>query len=382
MSVDFGVIGGGLVGRIAALALADTQAEVAVWDKANQVVVPSADQPLTLRATNIAFLEKLGIWKHCQAHANPINQLHISSSGRFGCLHICEQDPIAYVMARRSLDSALNKAINASTAKLHLGHSVDSITVEPAGLSCEIQAKHNVQTHQPRRIIVADGAKSSMADQLGMNIVAVAGGFTSSVYKIQVSRWHATKAYQRFYPHGAIGVVPAATAGQCWAIITQQQTGHDQEQTLAEVETMLGIHLGTRLGDLVVEKKLGVYNTTLQYREAGDCDYALNFGNSSINLPPIAAQGLNHAIQELQCLNMQQSFSAWQHSNGSVWRNALLEKLSLQRQRLVANAKLVLAMQCSHGGFSSIAKRLSWAWLGADLNADSIVSRRGQGYYR
>ena len=81
MSVDFGVIGGGLVGRIAALALANTQAEVAVWDKANQVAVPLADQPLTLRATNIAFLEKLGIWKHCQAHANPINQLHISSSG-------------------------------------------------------------------------------------------------------------------------------------------------------------------------------------------------------------------------------------------------------------------------------------------------------------
>ena len=75
---DFLIIGAGLIGAIAALALLKKKFKVLVIDK--KAELPNDDRTLAVNANSIDFLKYLGIWNKLTSQPQPINKIIIEDN--------------------------------------------------------------------------------------------------------------------------------------------------------------------------------------------------------------------------------------------------------------------------------------------------------------
>ena len=72
---DFLIVGAGLIGSIAALALVKKKFRVLVLDKEN--IIPKDSRTLAVNANSIDFLRQLGIWNNLKSNPQPIDKIII-----------------------------------------------------------------------------------------------------------------------------------------------------------------------------------------------------------------------------------------------------------------------------------------------------------------
>ena len=72
---DFLIVGAGLIGAIAALALVQKKFKVLVIDKKNNL--PKDDRTLAVNANSIDFLKQLGLWNDLKSKPQPIDKIVI-----------------------------------------------------------------------------------------------------------------------------------------------------------------------------------------------------------------------------------------------------------------------------------------------------------------
>ena len=75
---DFLIVGAGLIGAIAALALIQKKYKVLVIDKDNKI--NKDNRTLAVNANSIDFLKNLGIWKLLKSQPQPINKIIIKDN--------------------------------------------------------------------------------------------------------------------------------------------------------------------------------------------------------------------------------------------------------------------------------------------------------------
>ena len=75
---DFLIVGAGLIGAIAALALVKKKFKVLVIDK--KVELPNDDRTLAVNANSIDFLKQLGIWNKLKSQPQKIDKIIIEDN--------------------------------------------------------------------------------------------------------------------------------------------------------------------------------------------------------------------------------------------------------------------------------------------------------------
>lgn len=382
---DVVIIGGGLVGASFACAL---QAQVS--DGSLRILVTEAVESLQVspsfdaRSTALSYgssriYERLGIWRSLAPFATPISKIHVSDRGHFGAVRIDNEsmgvEALGYVVENQHLGVAL-------TAALEEGPSIDflcpatissltpiSVGAYPArdgsaaAMRVKVQHPSGDSTEITAALVVlADGGKSTLCEQLGINSSVNHYGQKAIISNIAFENPHANVAYERFTDSGPLAVLPLATlqGEQRGALIwTVSESEADEVMALADAAFVnkLQERFGHRLGIIHKVGTRVAYPLTLSVAREQVRPGLVLLGNVAHTLHPVAGQGLNLALRDAQELAL---LLGEAHRKGLALGNMAVLQRYMNAQRQDQDATISFSHYMTQL-FSSTSPALIWA---------------------
>ena len=316
-SYDMVIIGGGMVGSSFALALAKAidSASILMIDthEISKKKLPSFDD----RSTALSFgssqiLSNSGVWDKLKKDANKIEKIQVSDKGHIGTTQLSSSDydidALGYVIENRVFGAVINDAIESTSSIDYLAPaSVTKLTPKADGMLVELEKENYRQTIEASLVVLADGGRSPLCSQLGINRDSVDYGQRALIANIQFQLPHQNQAFERFTDTGPLAVLPLAShdnenrASLVWTISNTQADEYasfDQSQLVSRLQE----RFGDRLGEIFKIGKLSSYPLSLVTAKEQIRPGLALLGNAAHTLHPVAGQGFNLALRDANAL--------------------------------------------------------------------------------
>jgi len=318
-SFDIAVIGGGLSGGLAALALARAGFAVALVDAEE----PSAMQAEAFdgRTTAIAYASarafmRLGLWDSLAAEAAPIFDIlvtdgRLSAAGRSGGvspLHLhfdsrelSAEGALGYIVENRVLRSSLYKAIPAEDGV--------SLFAPAARKALRFDAGRAVATLADGReisaalIIAADGRHSSLRAEAGIKTNAWTYPQTGIVTTLAHEHPHRGVAQELFLPAGPFAILPM-TDNRSSIVWTERADAAPAFLALPNDEFLRAAEqrFGDYLGRLSLAGPRWSYPLAFHLAHRYVAPRLALIGDAAHAIHPIAGQGYNLGVKDIAAL--------------------------------------------------------------------------------
>ncbi|MDH5353915.1 MAG: FAD-dependent monooxygenase [Gammaproteobacteria bacterium] len=307
---DITIVGGGLVGLSAALALQGSGQTIKVIE-ASSLHHPESGglnaRSIALSYSSIQIFRGLGVWQSIRNQAAAIRDIHVSSQGHWGVTRLSaselELDAMGYVIESRLLAASLLEKVEASEhIELLTGARFESIeTGDEARIGYQIEGQRYQQLSS--LAIIADGANSSARKQLGVEHNSVDYGQAAIITNLEFSKPVEAMAYERFTEQGPLAVLPLG--GKRYACVWTRNIEDaealvqlDDGEFIEELQRCFGFRMG------YIEAIGQRFSFDLQRVQArrlisGHC---LLIGNAANALHPVAGQGFNLALRDIATL--------------------------------------------------------------------------------
>ncbi|MCE7896843.1 MAG: 2-octaprenyl-6-methoxyphenyl hydroxylase [Gammaproteobacteria bacterium PRO8] len=309
---DVVISGGGLVGASLACALAALPLRVALVEA---VPVASAAQPsfddrtIALSRSSRIILDGIGAWGEVAALATPIRRIHVSERGRFGSAIISAEqqgvDTLGHVVASRDLGAALWARLGAAPGvEVFCPGSLQSPTVEQAHISTTLDAARSGGQLRARLLVVADGARSSLRQALGIAATERSYEQTAVVGNVAIAGApSASTAYERFSAEGPLALLPFRD-GRYVFVLARPPAAAVAALALDDAAflRLLQDGFGHRLGDFVQLGRRSAYPLSLVQAQDITAPRAAVIGNAAQGLHPVAGQGYNLGLRDVATL--------------------------------------------------------------------------------
>ncbi|MDS9951830.1 MAG: 2-octaprenyl-6-methoxyphenyl hydroxylase, partial [Planktomarina sp.] len=316
-SYDMVIIGGGMVGSSFALALAKAidSASILMIDthEISKKKLPSFDD----RSTALSFgssqiLSNSGVWEKLKKDANKIEKIQVSDKGHIGTTQLSSSDydidALGYVIENRVFGAVINDALESTSSIDYLAPaSVTKLTPKADGMLVELEKENYRQTIEASLVVLADGGRSPLCSQLGINRDSVDYGQRALIANIQFQLPHQNQAFERFTDTGPLAVLPLAShdnenrASLVWTISNTQADEYasfDQSQLVSRLQE----RFGDRLGEIFKIGKLSSYPLSLVTAKEQIRPGLALLGNAAHTLHPVAGQGFNLALRDANAL--------------------------------------------------------------------------------
>lgn len=303
---DVIIIGGGLVGFSFLLALPKAiQARTLLLDSAEQPdgMAPSPsfdDRGTALSRRSLEILETLNVRAAIEPHIGPLYDIEVSQQGYWGTTRLTSPDPFGAVVNNRQLGHALWQQVQQTDVVCRFRQQVKAIV--PHADYMQVQTAERT-TLRARLVVLADGGRSGLANQLGITHTQHDYGQTAIVINVERARAADGKAYERFTPTGPRALLPLAGRRQTvvWTVPTAQRDdtlAWQDHDWLRELEQCFGYDQGAVTA---VSSRAHYPLYWRQSRESVRHRLAL-LGNSALSLHPVAGQGFNLHLRSLATL--------------------------------------------------------------------------------
>jgi len=305
------IIGGGLVGASLAVALGQAGLDVTVVDACPLSVdqQPNYDErSIALAQGSQCILSALGLWQSLQDEVCPIHTIHVSDRGHFGFTRLHREQQgvpaLGYVATARVLGKTLLDQLNRlpNVQTLAPAQLID-FQVLADGVTTRLMQEQQTLECKARLLVAADGAQSSVRDQLGIHSKRRDYGQTAVIANVSSEGDHQNVAYERFTDTGPMALLPMSRqrCALVWTVRSDQSDdimGLDDAQFLSRLQERFGY----RLGRFVKVGQRHAYPLQLlQARESIRPRMAL-IGNALHTLHPVAGQGFNLGLRDVAAL--------------------------------------------------------------------------------
>lgn len=305
-SFDVLVVGAGVVGLSAALAMAQRDYTVAVIDAGSFTIdLSAADARVyAINQASEALLKELNAWQHLDLERlSPYEKMYV-----WDALNGAHIDFDARAIAKPCLgtiieESVLKQALlqeifTKATICLFADSPVDAVVCSNDGVGVSSQGR----SWNGKLLMVTDGANSPTRKYLDVDLTTWSYNQKALVATINVEKSHEQTAYQVFNADGPLAFLPLKNQQQCSIVWSTTPEKVDSLMALDEeaFNKELAEAFAEKLGKVQVAGKR--YQFPLQMRHAKQ--YAgsnwLLLGDSAHTIHPLAGLGLNVGLADVQ----------------------------------------------------------------------------------
>ncbi len=310
-SYDIVIVGGGLVGMSLAIALAKSPCSVLLLEQ-NQAA-PVHDNVLDLRTTGLTrsseqVFKQSGIWGFLATAATPIEKLDISEQGNFGVARIDAKQhgvsPIGYMMPNHHLTKTLSEQVSKQPNVRVLSPAALTAAEQIAnGYRIKIDYQEKQFSIQTSLLVGSDGGNSKTRTLLGIEVKQKSYQQRAIITNVKTQKHHQNVAFERFTQHGPLAVLPVQN--NCCALIwtqSEENADHYLQMNDQEFLTSLQKAFGYRLGKFTEVGQRSAYPLSSTTSNELTTSHAVLIGNAAQTVHPVAAQGLNLGLRDVNTL--------------------------------------------------------------------------------
>lgn len=307
------IIGGGLVGASLALALQDG-ARARGWRihliepfEPGHEYQPSYDARSTALSYGTRLIyQRLGLWERIAERAEPILRIHVSERGSFGAARLdCTREGVealGYVVENAWIGHCLWQALDDQVVIRHCPAEVERL--EPGATGYRLSFTDGQQLECDLTVL-ADGGRSGLREQLGIQVSRRPYGQTALIANITPGKPHGGLAFERFTEDGPMALLPLQD-DRCALVWTRSQVDAARLAQAHEAVFLgeLQEAFGYRLGALQQVGARHLYPLTLIEAEEQVRSGLVVLGNAAHSLHPIAGQGYNLSLRDVEALSV------------------------------------------------------------------------------
>ncbi|WP_418643691.1 2-octaprenyl-6-methoxyphenyl hydroxylase [Stutzerimonas kunmingensis] len=307
------IIGGGLVGASLALALQDG-ARARGWRihliepfEPGHEYQPSYDARSTALSYGTRLIyQRLGLWEHIAERVEPILRIHVSERGSFGAARLdCAREGVealGYVVENAWIGHCLWQALDDQVVIRHCPAEVERL--EPGATGYRLSFTDGQQLECDLTVL-ADGGRSGLREQLGIQVSRRPYGQTALIANITPGKPHGGLAFERFTEDGPMALLPLQD-DRCALVWTRSQVDAARLAQAHEAVFLgeLQEAFGYRLGALQQVGARHLYPLTLIEAEEQVRSGLVVLGNAAHSLHPIAGQGYNLSLRDVEALSV------------------------------------------------------------------------------
>ncbi len=338
---DVIISGGGLSGSLMALSLSKlTKADgsllsIAVIEALPYQQASPSDEDglfdarvLALSHGSASYLKKVGAWQFLTQDACAITDIHISDRGHFAKARLNAQehgvDALGYVIDMALIGKAQLKALKASSAIGKNIHWFSPDSIESITWSSQCQNHKASSTHSKQvkvhlnsgkalftsLLLACDGAHSPCRKMANIEVSCNDYQQVALIANVTTSKAHQNKAFERFTDNGPIAMLPLnpiasqPKASRCSLVWTMSPQEAEKVARLNDEEFKLALEgaFGCWLGEISHVGKRDLYPLVLLQAERQIFHRMALVGNSSHTIHPIAGQGFNLGLRDVQVM--------------------------------------------------------------------------------
>lgn len=305
---DVAVVGAGLVGLAAAIALAEQGKRIVLVDAKERAGYTSSTWDARIYAitpSTEAFLKALGVWAFVNAaRINPVKAMALWHEGASDSLNLLADDAnldkLACIVENNQLMHALWERVDALDVTMVLGSPCTDIEYQDDTVVVDLV---NGQQISASLLVAADGVNSFVRQQLGLATNDKDFDQVALVANYVVEKAHGNIARQWFSPHETLALLPLPQqqVSMVWALETERakQLLSLSEESLAE---QVEVQARGQLGQLKAASK--TYSFPLRQITASKliAERVVLIGDSAHQVHPMAGQGANLGFRDVMSL--------------------------------------------------------------------------------
>ena len=314
LDTDILIVGGGLVGGVAAQALAGAGFRVVVVDGADPATATAAGfdgRASAISAASERLLQAIGIWPHLAPAASPILDIRVADGASPLFLHYDHADvgagPLGYLAENRHIRQAILATLAKNPAvRLLAPMRVETIARDGRGVHAVLADGRTVSA---RLALAADGRGSKTRADAGIAVTHWRYAQEAIVCTVEHERPHGCIAHEHFLPAGPFAILPLkGTPGRpnCRSSIVWTERADQAKQLVALDDDAFVSELARRFGDFMGEIAVVgprfCHPLGLQFAQTSIAERLVLIGDADHGMHPIAGQGLNMGYRDVAAL--------------------------------------------------------------------------------